>query len=69
MKWDSGKGAEFLDGDELVGFFFIILFDFGQEFLPIALTFAGDELDIFRVYDASLSEHWLIWLLVIGYFD
>jgi hypothetical protein len=40
-----------------VGFFFIILFDFGQEFLTIALTFAGDELDILGVYDTSFAEH------------
>ena len=57
IKGDAGKGAELLDGDELVWLFFVHLPDFGQQVLSIPLTLAGDKLNIFGVYDTSLSVH------------
>ncbi len=50
---DTGEGTELLDGNELMGLFVIMFPDFGQKLLPITFTFAGDELDIFWVYDTS----------------
>ena len=52
---DSHVGAEFVDGEGLMVFFFECFFDFENEFAAGAFTSAGDELDVFRV-DADSGE-------------
>ena len=54
---DAGEVGEFFDGDELMWFFVQSDSDFIEQILPISLTFAGDDLYIFGIYDASLFEH------------
>jgi len=42
--------------------------DFGQEVLPIAFTFAGDELDIFGINDTTFLIHQMTGDGLVGLF-